>query len=182
MDKVNVELIRTAKKYALSLFEVARENDGVEEFSSLLNFVSEEIEASKELKSFLTNQIVKAEDKKEALKELFSKRLPEKMMNFLYILADNNRFAIIGDIAREYDKIEKTEKNIISVKIISAVEIKSSLKKKLQDKIERQTSKQADIEYEIKPEIIAGLIMEYNGKTIDNSVLTKIKNIRKQLI
>ena len=60
--------------------------------------------------------------------------------------------------------------------------MKDFLKEKLKRKLEEKLSKQVEIEYSINPEIVGGMIVELDGKTIDNSVATKLKNIKKQLI
>ena len=68
------------------------------------------------------------------------------------------------------------------MKAVTAVEMKDYLKEKLKRKLEEKLSKQVEIEYSIDPEIVGGMIVEIDGKTIDNSVVTKLKNIKKQLI
>jgi F0F1-type ATP synthase delta subunit len=39
-----------------------------------------------------------------------------------------------------------------------------------------------NIEYETNPQIIGGLIIETDGKIIDNSIKTKLSKIKKELI
>lgn len=60
--------------------------------------------------------------------------------------------------------------------------MKDYLKERLQNKLEEKLSKRVEIVYSIDPEIVGGMIVEVEGKTIDNSVVTKLKNIKKQLI
>ena len=102
-------------------------------------------------------------------------------MNCLYLLADNSRFDIFEEIECELKELEKEKNNLVTVKAISAIEIKDYLKEKLINKLQTILSKRVEVEYSVNPSIIGGLILEVNGKTIDSSVETKLKNIKKQL-
>lgn len=147
-----------------------------------INFAVETFKSSQELLDFLDNPVISQKDKKDVLKELFETKISPITLNFLYVLTDNSRFDIIEDIKRELWELERKDSGVVTVKATSAVIIKDYLREKLKTKLEFLLSKQVQIEYEVNPSIIAGLIVEIEGKTIDNSVRTKLKNIKKQLI
>ena len=129
----------------------------------------------------MTNPIITADDKKDAIKQIFGNDYLDITMNFLYLLADNSRFDIFEEIECELKELEKEKNNLVTVKAISAIEIKDYLKEKLINKLQTILSKRVEVEYSVNPSIIGGLILEVNGKTIDSSVETKLKNIKKQL-
>ena len=55
-------------------------------------------------------------------------------------------------------------------------------KNRLNEKLERKFSKKIIANYEIKQEILAGLIVQYGNTVIDFSLATKFKNMKKTLI
>lgn len=182
MDKINSKLANTAKKYAEALFEVTENSNATNSVIDDVNLISDTFCENSELRTFMSNPIIKLEDKKDAIKQIFEGKVSETAMNFLYLLADNSRFDAIFEIKNAYIELIKQKQNLMTVKAVTAVEMKDYLKEKLKRKLEEKLSKQVEIEYSIDPEIVGGMIVEIDGKTIDNSVVTKLKNIKKQLI
>lgn len=182
MDKINTKLANTAKKYAEALFEVSEKNDATNSVIDDITLISDTFSENKELGNFLLNPIIKLEDKKDAIKQIFDGKVSETVMNFLYLLADNSRFDAVYEIKNAFVDLIKNKQNLISVKAVTAVEMKDYLKEKLQKKLEEKLSKRVEILYSINPNIVGGMVIEIDGKTIDNSVVTKLKNIKKQLI
>ncbi|MBQ2644920.1 ATP synthase F1 subunit delta [bacterium] len=182
MEKINIKLLKTSKSYASALFETAKKQQIEDSVLTDINFIAKTIEENSNLSSFLNNPIIKIEDKKSVMTEIFGNKISNITQNFLLLLADNSRYGVIYDIQREYKELINRNKNIIFVKAVSAIEIKDYLKEKLKRKIESIIDKNAEISYEINPDIIGGLVIEIDGKTIDNSVQTQLKNIKKQLI
>lgn len=179
---VNTQQIKTSKKYAEALFDIAQKYDKTEVVLSDLHTVTDTFDSSSELRNFFANPIIANKDKKDVIKELFEAKTEQITLNFLYLLTDNYKIALLPDILLKFNEIKLAKQEIVTVKAISAVTMKEFLKEKLKNKLENLLSKKVQIEYEIKEEIIAGLIVEIEGKTIDNSVLRKIKSIKKQLI
>ena len=71
--------------------------------------------------------------------------------------------------------------NIVKPQIISAVELNEEQKNRIINKLQTKLSKIIQPEYEIKPDIIGGLIIEIDDRTIDCSLKTKFDNMKKQL-
>lgn len=182
MGTINTKLANVAKKYAEALFEVTENANTTNSVMNDVNLLSDTVSENLELRNFLQNPIIKIEDKKDAVRQIFEGKISEKVMNFLYLLIDNSRCDAIDDVKNSYGELIKTKENLITVKAVTAVEMKDYLKEKLQKKLEEKLSKRVEIEYSINPKIVGGMIVEIDGKTIDNSVVTKLKNIKKQLI
>ena len=103
------------------------------------------------------------------------------MVNFLNILIDEGRFNALNEIINKYSEIYYKEKNIIKPVIISAVELDDNQKQAVLNKLEAKLKKQIEPEYIINNDIIGGLIIEIDDKTIDCSIKTKFDNMRKEL-
>ena len=170
------------KKYAEALFEVTENLNTTNSVIDDVNLISDTFCENSELRTFMSNPIIKLEDKKDAIKQIFEGKVSETAINLLYLLADNSRFDAISEIKNAYIELINQKQNLMTVKAVTAVEMKDYLKEKLKRKLEEKLSKQVEIEYSIDPEIVGGMIVESDGKTIDNSVVTKLKNIKKQLI
>lgn len=182
MSKINAKLANTAKKYAEALFDIAEKTNTTDSVTEDICLIFDTFNENAELQSFLSNPIIKLEDKKDSIKQIFEGKVTSSSMNLLYLLADNSRFEAISEIKNAYIELIKQKQNLVTVTAITAVEMKDYLKERLQNKLEEKLSKRVEIVYSIDPEIVGGMIVEVEGKTIDNSVVTKLKNIKKQLI
>lgn len=138
--------------------------------------------SSPDLKAFLENPIVSRLDKNDVIRQVFVNNVSNVVFNFLVLLVENNRFNILETVVAEYSNKMNKINNIVKAKVISAVELAESMKSRLIEKLEYKISKKVIANYEIKPEIIAGLVIEINDKTIDTSLKTKLNSIKKQLI
>lgn len=181
METINIKLANIAKKYAEALFEVTENANTTNSVIADVELISDAFCENSELKTFMVNPIIKIEDKKDAIKQIFEGKVSETAMNFLYLLIDNSRVDAVSEVKNAYLELIKAKQNLVSIKAVTAVEMKDFLKEKLKRKLEEKLSKQVEIEYSIDPKIVGGLIVEMDGKTIDNSVVTKLKNIKKQL-
>lgn len=182
MEKVNIKLLKTSRNYAAALFETAEKQNATNSVLNDIDLISKTLFENSNLNDFLKNPIIDLKDKKSAIEEIFNEKILKISKNFLLLLADNSRFDIFFDIEKEYKNLIDKSNNKVVVKAVSAIPVKDYLKYKLQSKLEFLLSKKVEIQYEINPEIIGGLIIETEGKVIDNSVQTQLNKIKKQLI
>lgn len=177
-----VKITKTSKKYAEALFETAeKQNLRVQVFDGLLA-VNDTIVSNNELMKFLTSPIINAVDKKDVINKIFENDTEQIVKNFLYLLCDNSRFELFKEIIEEYKNLFNRANETVSVKAVTAVSMKDYLKEKLKKKLEEKLQKKVIIDYEVNSEIIAGLVLEVDGTTIDSSIQTKLNNIKKQLV
>ena len=80
-----------------------------------------------------------------------------------------------------YEEAMDVAKNVVKVGVVSAVEIDDDLKQALQRKLEKKLNKSVKFDFEINPEIIAGLILKIQDKTIDGSLAARLDSFKKSL-
>lgn len=182
MKNIDIKNLKIARKYANALLESAIKDGVASEIFNELTMMIETVSINEKLKKFIQSPIVKNSDKKEVMEKIFSSHVSKTLLDFIYLLIDNSRLNTLNEILdcynNEYNKIN----NIITPKIISAVELTEEQKNKITEKISHKLSKKIIPQYELKEEIIGGIIVEIGDKTIDCSIKTKFENMRKQLI
>lgn len=182
MANVDLKQVRIAKRYADALFSSAKDSEEIQKVFDDLKLVESTIVSSAELKDFLEKPVISHNDKKDVIIQVFKAFIADTALNFLLLLVDNNRFNLFESAVSEYSNKLDEINNITKVRIISAVDLNDDMKSKLIQKLEQKVSKKVVAEYELKPEIIAGLVIEINDKTVDTSLKTKLSNLKKQLI
>lgn len=177
-----VKITKTSKKYAEALFDTALKHNLQEKVYEILCVLSETINSNEDLFKFLDSPIIKIEDKKDVIDKLFDSDNEVIIKNFLYLLSDNSRIELFDEIVEDYKNRLNASKEIVSVKAVTAVDMKDYLREKLKNKLESQLQKNVVIDFETDSQIIGGLVLEVEGKTIDTSIQTKLNNIKKQLV
>ena len=172
-----------AKRYTKALLDIAGDDFGlVDLFYAELKDVVNIFKSSEELTKFLNSPAISVDEKKSALTELFKEKINSNLFNFLCILAEEGRIEILPTVLTTFEEAKDEKEHTARVTIISAVELYDDEKNRLNEKLERKFSKKIIANYEIKQEILAGLIVQYGNTVIDFSLATKFKNMKKTLI
>ena len=177
----DIKNIKIAKKYSNALIEAATENNVLTKVYEDLIFVVETINTNSQLNDFLTSPLIKLQDKKDVISKIFSIHINKTTLDFLLVIADSNRLDAINEILNQFTIEFNKINNIARPYITSAVELDETQKEQLIQKLEIKLSKRVIPEYKIDENIIGGLLIELDDKTIDCSLKTKFDNMKKQL-
>ncbi len=178
---IDKRLISLSRRYSDAILDIAKEKNELDNvFSDLKNVVTV-YDYSDEMREFLAHPAISHKDKKELIQSVFEGKISTVTLNLLYTLVDKNKFNLIDTILFCYENSLNEAKNILKVDVISAVEIDNDLKENLKLKLESKLKKSVALNYEIRPEIIAGLILKIKDKTIDGSMAHKLQAMKKQL-
>ena len=90
--------LQLARKYAMAIFEIAQDEDKLIPYGEELQLVSQVTFSHAELRGFLTNPQIQPKAKKELLTKLFQDELSKTVFNFLMLLVDKRRAALIEAI------------------------------------------------------------------------------------
>ena len=80
-----------------------------------------------------------------------------------------------------YEKGLDAAKNILRVEVVSAVEVDEDLRENLKTKLESKLNKSIVLDYSINPDIIAGIILKIQDKTIDGSLAHRLESLQRKL-
>lgn len=181
VNDIDNKLIPLAKRYSDALIEVAKNKNELDEVFSDLNTVVEAIGSVKELKDFLSHPVIPQSEKKDVVKSVFEGKIQEDTLNLLNILIEKNKMKLINTILYCFNESADEAKNILKVNVISAVKVDEDLTSKLKEKLENKLHKNVKFDFEINPDIIAGLVLKINDKTIDGSMASKLQGFKKSM-
>ncbi len=176
MKKISKSKIITT--YALALYGAAEEKKAV---SKVLDDVKTLIQVLKEDSSiikYLSNPVWPADSKDEALKQVGKKlKLDKETLNCLEIISSNNRFSELLLILEEFVHIWYTKNGYVEVSVQSVQKLSIAQEKKLSSTLEKMLSKKVVLSYEVRPEILGGLIVKFGSSMIDDSIRGKLNRL-----
>ncbi len=172
---------RLASRYAKSLFEIAVENNKLEEVKTEVEFILGIIKTSPEFKSLLLSPIIKPDKKQAIFREIGKDRFDPIIAGFIRLLIAKGRESVLPEILGTFKDIYNELKGIHKVKFVTAQPISDELRSSLLEKFRLD----ADIEHielatEVRKEIIGGFILEYDNKLVDASIQRELRAIKRQ--
>ena len=166
-------------EYAKAIYDLAKEENKIEKINECFILVNESIK-NNEFIDLLDSPKLTKEEKKKILAKVYGK-LESLFLDFLYVLIDNNRFKLINEILNEYNKLIQEEHNILHIEAFSVKPLSKEQLKNLKESLAYYyKDKTLEIENIVNPDLIGGVRIECNGKTLDmtlKNTLVKMKDM-----
>ena len=174
---IDLKAHKPAKRYAQAIFDIIKEKDEASVFNNL-SLVLAEIESNSELRNFLFHPMVALDDKKSAVKEIFS-NFDDDTLNFIYLILDENRLDCLDEII-DYLHTKINEKNNIALaEITLAIEPTGSTKGMIISRLENKLQTKLEAKFCTDESIIGGMKIRIKDTLYDLSVKGKIDNIKR---
>ncbi|ADL13705.1 ATP synthase F1 subunit delta [Acetohalobium arabaticum] len=170
-----------AKRYSQALFELAKENEKLEEILNEFEKFITLLKQSDELRKIITHVEITYEQKKDILTEIFAEELSINLFNFIKLLIDKNRANLLETIYQQFKDSVNDELNKLEVEVRSPIELTTQQKKKLKEKLGKALEKNIELQIEINQDLIGGLVLKIGNKVIDGSLTTEIENLSRDL-
>ena len=168
-----------AKRYAQALFDLAVENNILEEVAQDMILVKSVLDESRVLRKVMSNPVIDYSKKIKVLDRIFDKKIQKLTHKFLQLITRKGREVYITFIATAFDVIYKDYKNILPVKLTTAIAVDEKLKKEILDKLARVTDKNLEITEIVDQELIGGFKLNFEDYQYNNSVKKQLQRLAK---
>jgi F-type H+-transporting ATPase subunit delta len=169
-----------AQVYARSLFEVAKENDELDEVHEQLGEFAEALDQNRELQVFFFSPYFSSTEKKEGVDKVVG-GANDHFANFLKLIAERHRMPALFRMRREFDSLWREENKLLEVRITSAVELDEELVQRIGRRIEEQTGRSIDLDANVDPDVLGGLVLRVGNMVMDASVRGRLERLRKEV-
>ena len=169
-----------ASRYALALFEIAKEENKVKSYKDELNSFYGLLD--KDVLSFLGHFSIPTEAKKNFLEKGFKGKMDQTIYNFICLLLDKNRFNDIKNIVREFNEEANQYLNIEEGIIYSAAKLTSEEVKQIAQKVSKMIGKETLLTQRLDESLVGGFKVCVADKVIDNSLKNKLESLKTELL
>ena len=170
-----------SRRYSKALFELARESGQEESIGDELErFRSTSTDSP--LGAVLSNPGFALDSRKKILLEVAkSLQLSSATEHFLSLLLDRDRLAFVPSIIASYRHLVNQAKGRVDAKVIAAEPLRSKVIERLRDSLHRLSGKDVILQEEGDPELLGGLVVEFQGKIYDGSVRTQLEIMKQRI-
>lgn len=170
------------KEYAAALYQLAREEDQVEEIREGLATACQAMGDAPEYVKLLQNPALPKARRLELLDEAFRQAVPGYVLNFLKILCEKSALGILSGCQRAFMDLYYEERNILPVTATSAQPLSETQRTGLTAKLEAATGKTILLTERVDGGLLGGMKVEYAGKELDGSVAGRMERLRRILL
>ena len=169
-----------AQVYARSLFEVASEQDKLDDVREQVGELADALDENRDLQVFFFSPYFSTEEKKEGLGKAVSD-VDEIVSNFLELLVEKHRMPLLFRIRREFDRLWEQENDILHVDVTSAIDLDDKVVKQIGKQVEEQTQRRIELSRTVDPDILGGIVLRVGNSIVDASIRSRLEQLRKEV-
>ena len=169
-----------AEVYARSLFEVAMDQNQLDEIHEQLDEFADVLSENRQLQLFFFSPYFSSDEKKDGVAKVIDGG-NEYFVRFLELLAEKHRLPVLFRIRRELDSLWAKEQRLLEVSVTSAVDLDEETVKGIGKKIEEQTGNRVELTSRVDPDLIGGLVIRVGNMVLDASVRNRLERLRRQV-
>lgn len=171
-----------AKRYALALFQLSKENNLLAQVEQELRVVKEVLVNSSDLNSVLQSPKVSAAKKKEIIKDSFSQVNPF-VLNTLMILIDRHRQDQMVEVADQFVELSNEEHGIADAKVYSIRPLTEDESEALSASFAAKVGKKSlRIQNIVDTDLLGGLKIRIGNRIYDGSLRGKLNRLERKLL
>jgi F-type H+-transporting ATPase subunit delta len=177
-----------ARPYATAIFEIACAAGDLVPWSASLD-VAGQLLADKGLVQYLGNPQFNNEQRLEFLTGLFTKANAKllagsdsKGTNFLKLLIENGRVAILPELAAHFEELKAKVENTVDATVTSVTQLSSKQLDDIATALKIRLGREVKIESEIDENLIGGAVIRAGDVVIDGSLRARLEGLANALI
>jgi F-type H+-transporting ATPase subunit delta len=172
-----------AGRYALALFELAKEQKSVDRVSADLKTFGDLIAANPDMQRLVRSPVFSAPDQVKAITAVLDKAgIAGVAANFLKLVASKRRLFSVQDMIRVFNTLVDQENGVTRAEVTVAEPLNDANLAALKDALASVSGgKSIDLAVKIDPAIIGGLVVKLGSRMVDGSLKTKLNSIRTRM-
>ena len=174
------EAITTARPYAQAAFDEAQSASDLKGWSEVLRSLAEAV-TYPEIKTLISSpRIVKAQ-LVSLLGDLSGGKLKPQQMNFVRILAENQRLQVLPEIAAIFEVLKAEAEKSVDVVVDSAFELSTAQQDKITSSLKKRLGREIKLTCKVNKELLGGVVIRAGDKVIDGSARTRLSEMATAL-
>ena len=171
-----------AGRYALALFELAREEKQLESVTASLATVRQALAESEDFRELTTTPLIGREAKVGAVVPAAEAMgLDPLARNFLGVLARNGRLGQLGNVIRAFNMLAARHRGEITAEVTSAHPLDDDQVGAIKQNLRTRMGRDIAVEMNVDPAILGGLVVKIGSQMIDGSIRTKLNSLAQAM-
>jgi F-type H+-transporting ATPase subunit delta len=171
-----------ASRYALALFELAKEEKALKALESDIAALSESLAASADLRAVIASPMISREEQSNAISAISAKMgVSTLMANTLTLMADKRRLFVMPQFLAHMTDLIAAEKGEVTAEVTAARALTAAQTKKLAETLKARVGKTVKLKTTVDETLIGGLVVKLGSTMIDTSVKAKLAALQNAM-
>lgn len=171
------QALTLARPYARAAFAIAKESGALPAWSDALAFAAR-VAADPQVAALLGNPKLTQAD---AATLLAADGAGEAFGNFLGLLFDNRRLALLPEISGMYDALRFEAERVVKAKVTSAAALPAAELETIKAALRKRFGREVEVESAIDEALIGGAVIDAGDVVIDGSLRGKLGRLQSAL-
>jgi len=172
------EYVTLARPYAKAAFDFAKDAGLVDSWMQQLTVSAGLASLDKIEHSFSSPE----KDNAKLVDILAGSEADEGYRNFVQLMADNNRLALLPDVVNVYKYISEQDAKSLSADVYSAAKLNKSQLDGIASSLEKRTGKSIKLSQHIDASLLSGARIVAGDLVIDGSLKAKLEKLKTELL
>jgi len=147
----------------------------LEELESVVNDVFAKLP---QLFAILSAERVEFEKKEQLLDKTFKGKMSPVLLDSLKVIGRHNRLDCLHAVAVAARQLFNDARGRVAVQVRTAQPLSADLQKSISAALKQRLGKDIDLQLQVRPEILGGLVVRVGDTLFDGSLVTKLEKMR----
>ena len=170
-----------ARRYAEAAFQVAQRDDTVAAWRIELDAAAA-VASDDTVGRILANPAVPLETRREMAETTFGTIAGRPVLNLIGLMLRRGRIHELPRLAAEFRRLDDARQGITMATATSAAPLTPDEVRALTQRMEQFTGGRVELELQVDPSLLGGLVVRVGDRLIDGSVRGRLERLRNQLV
>jgi F-type H+-transporting ATPase subunit delta len=176
-----MSVIRVASRYTKSLLDLAIEHGQLDAVHQDMNRLLELAASNSDFKAMLKSPVINADKKLNVLNALFTDAKSPLTATFFKVVAQKGRERVLLDIAKEFHRQYNLHNNIQEAEVVTTFPLDEEMRSSFISLVKEISGKEkVELKEKVDSELIGGFILTVGDKQIDESLSSKLNQLKLQ--
>lgn len=170
-----------ARPYAQAVFELANSQGKLAEWSQMLAAVAQVVGHEK-VNELISDTNVQKEVAADLVIDIAGETLSAEGKNFVRVLSDNRRLALLPAILDQYEMLRAEVENTVEAEMLTAKDVPADVQKAIVGALEKRLGRKVTLSVRIDEGILGGAVVRAGDLVIDGSAAGRLQGLTNSLI
>ncbi len=168
-----------AGRYANALFELAVDNDAVDQVAQDLADLNAMLSDSEDLRKLVLSPVIAREEQGRAMTAVMEKAKISDLTNrFVGVVSQNHRLFELEGMIRAFQSLLATHKGEVSAEVTSAKKLTQKQVDSLTASLKEAIGSDVAVEQKVDSAVLGGLVVKVGSRMVDSSLRTKLQHLQ----
>ena len=178
----NTLALKIAAPYARALYEYSVDKNIMHKITGDFQNLEIVLNKTTELTDYLSNPVIRIEDKRDILNKILKSQVNEETFKFLLVLINRDRINLLQSIIDNYLKLVYGLASIKTIEISTAFPFTNKQKNMLIKKLKDLTdAREIRLVINVDSGLIGGFLIKTNSKVLDFTVKNQLQKLANHL-